>query len=74
MPVSKKSKLEIYVNPPNIEKGKDIHFVINNDSSSDTPNIESDTPDSETRNKKFIRDHSFSTYAKFPEKLTFLTP
>ena len=36
MPGSKKSKLEIYVNPPNIEKGKDIHLVINNGSSSDT--------------------------------------
>ena len=36
MPGSKKSKLEIYVNPPNIEKGKGIHLVINNGSSSDT--------------------------------------
>ena len=22
----------------------------------------------------YIRDHSFSTYGKFPQKLTFLTP
>ena len=27
-----------------------------------------------TRSKLTIRDHSFSTYAKFSEKLTFLTP
>ena len=27
-----------------------------------------------TRSKLTIRDHSFSTYAEFSEKLTFLTP
>ena len=66
--------LLIHENAPNIAK---ILVICNTKADRNTKLIQKLSPPFDHRRKDFLvvfRDHPFSTYAKFSEKLTLLTP